>query len=152
MKRPEEYKALDKEIASLIEQVSEMEDEQLELLEKIESEQSLLSAAESPLQEKISRLETQLSGLDDRAVFLTEEIDELEQSYKASLEQIPAELLLAYKQVKRVAKRSPWVVPVENQLCGGCNLRVSNDVVAKALVEGQISNCDQCGRIVYFER
>lgn len=152
VKRPEEYKALDKEIASLIEQVSEMEDEQLELLEKIESEQSLLSAAESPLQEKISRLETQLSGLDDRAVFLTEEIDELEQSYKASLEQIPAELLLAYKQVKRVAKRSPWVVPVENQLCGGCNLRVSNDVVAKALVEGQISNCDQCGRIVYFER
>ena len=152
VKRTEEYKALDMEIASLIKQVSVLEDEQLELLEKIESEQSSLTAAESPLQEKISRLDTQLSDLDEREIFLSKEIDELEHSYKASLEQIPAELLRAYKQVKRIAKRSPWVVPVEDQLCGGCNLRVSNDVVAKALVEGQISNCDQCARIVYFER
>ena len=80
------------------------------------------------------------------------EIEELEQSFGESIDQIAPDLLRTYRQVKRIAKRSPWVVPVENQLCGGCSLRVSNDVVAKALVEGQISKCDQCGRIVYFDR
>ena len=152
VKKSDEYKALQAEIDLLTKKISSLEDEQLELLEKIDVEKDSLDGARQPLGEKIARHEQRLQSLDEREIFLKEEITELSQSYNESLEQIPVELLHAYQQVKRIAKRSPWVVPVENQLCGGCNLRVSNDVVAKALVEGQVSNCDQCGRIVYFER
>ena len=101
---------------------------------------------------KIGRLEKQLQDFDEREKFLETEIKELDQSHQEAVDQIAPELLSAYQKVKRIVKRSPWIVPVEDQRCGGCNLRVSNDVVAKALVEGQISNCDQCGRIVYFDR
>ena len=152
VKKSDEYKALQAEIDLLTKKISSLEDEQLKLLEKIDVEKDSLDGARQPLGEKIARHEQRLHSLDEREIFLKEEIAELSQTYNESLEQIPAELLRAYQQVKRIAKRSPWVVPVENQLCGGCNLRVSNDVVAKALVEGQVSNCDQCGRIVYFER
>lgn len=152
VKKSDEYQALQAEIDSLVGKVSSLEDEQLELLEKIDVEKDSLDGARQPLGEKIARHEQQLQSLEEREIFLKNEITELNKSYTESLEQISPELLLAYQQVKRIAKRSPWVVPVESQLCGGCSLRVSNDVVARALVEGQISNCDQCGRIVYFER
>jgi len=152
VKKSEEYKALQVEIDSLAEEISSLEDEQLAMLEKIDVEKASLEGARKPLSEKISRLEKQLQTLDERENFLETEIEELDQSHQKAIEEIAPELLSAYQQVKRIAKRSPWIVPVEEQRCGGGNLRVSNDVVAKALVEGQISNCDQCGRIVYFDR
>tara|TARA_B100001964_G_C14103065_1_gene540261 strand:- start:75 stop:785 length:711 start_codon:yes stop_codon:yes gene_type:complete len=152
VKKSEEYKALQAEITSREEEISTLEDEQLAMLEKVDVEKASLDGAKKPLNEKIGRLEKQLLALDERENFLGTEIIELGQAYQESVEQIAPELLNAYQKVKRVVKRSPWIVPVENQRCGGCNLRVSNDVVAKALVEGQISNCDQCGRIVYFDR
>lgn len=152
VKKTGEYQALQAEIDSLEEKISSLEDEQLSLLEEIDVEKDALSGGSKIINEKISRLETQFQGLDERESFLKNEIEELAHSHKESIEQISPELLSCYQRVKRIAKRAPWVVPVEDQLCGGCNLRVSNDVVARALVEGQISNCDQCGRIVYFER
>ncbi|MFP6855412.1 MAG: hypothetical protein VB980_06465 [Opitutales bacterium] len=152
VKRTSEYKALQGEINSLKENISSLEDEQLELLEEIDGERSALGDGKKIINEKIARLEEQLLALDERESFLTDEVEELNQSYQASVEEIAPELFNSYKKVKSIAKRGPWIVPVEDQFCGGCNLRVSNDVVAKALVEGLISNCDQCGRIVYFER
>ena len=152
VKKQAEYKALETEIGSLTESISSLEDEQLMLLEKIDGESASLESGRGLLEDKVVRLEKQLQTLDERESFLKNEIDELGSSFQESLDQIPSELLGVYQKVKRIAKRPPWVVPVEDQLCGGCNLRVSNDVVARALVEGQISNCDQCGRIVYFDR
>lgn len=152
VKKTSEYKALQGEINSLLENISSLEDNQLELLEKIDGEQSALGDGKKVIDERIERLEDQLQAFDERESFLTNEIEELNQSYQASVEEIAPELFNSYKKVKKIARRGPWIVPVEAQLCGGCNLRVSNDVVAKALVEGLISNCDQCGRIVYFER
>mgnify|MGYP001995485879 CR=1 FL=1 len=45
-----------------------------------------------------------------------------------------------------------YIAPIEDQKCSGCNLRVSNDVVSSVLIEQKITQCDQCGRIVYIER
>ena len=61
-------------------------------------------------------------------------------------------ILREYERVKKVVRRPPYVVPVEDQKCSGCNLRVSNDIVSSILVEEKLTACDQCGRVVYIER
>ena len=48
--------------------------------------------------------------------------------------------------------KPPYIAPIEDQKCSGCNLRVSNDVISSVLVEQKLTQCDQCGRIVYVER
>ena len=61
-------------------------------------------------------------------------------------------MLTSYDRVKKVVSKPPYIAPLNDQKCSGCNLRVSNDVVSSVLVEQKLTQCDQCGRIVYIER
>ena len=60
-------------------------------------------------------------------------------------------MLRTYDRVKKVVSGAPYGT-FERSKCSGCNLRVSNDVISTALVEQKLTQCDQCGRIVYIER
>jgi predicted nucleic acid-binding Zn-ribbon protein len=39
---------------------------------------------------------------------------------------------------------------MEDHRCGGCHLRVSNEVAEVARHGGKPVACDSCGRVVYF--
>ena len=93
-----------------------------------------------------------LEELKERDTLLQQEIGELEQEIKASGEELDPTFLREYERVKKVVRRPPYVVPVEDQKCSGCNLRVSNDIVSSILVEEKLTVCDQCGRVVYIQR
>ena len=152
VKRQEEYQALENEIKGLQEQMSTNEDEQLETLMKVDDARATLVIAEGKHTDRVHSLETQLEELNEREKLLQEEISELENEIKASGEEMEPTFLREYERVKKVVRRPPYVVPVEDQKCSGCNLRVSNDIVSSILVEEKLTLCDQCGRVVYIER
>ena len=152
VKRNEEYQALEKEIASLQEKMSIHEEEQLEILMKIDDSRETMTLAEGKHTERANSLERQLAELDEREKFLQDEIAGLKEEIKEACEEMDSGFLSGYERVKKVVRRPPYVVPVEDQKCSGCNLRVSNDVVSSILVEEKLTSCDQCGRIVYVER
>ncbi len=152
VKRNEEYQALEKEIDGLQEKMKRNEDEQLEVLIKIDDARETNVVAEGKHAERASSLEQQQGELDQREKFLREEIITLKEDVKTVREEMNPAFLREYERVKKVVRRPPYIVPVENQKCSGCNLRVSNDVVSSILVEEKITFCDQCGRIVYVER
>ena len=152
VKRQEEYQALENEINGLQEQMSSNEDEQLETLMKVDDARATLVIAEGKHTDRVHSLETQLKELNEREKVLTEEISALGNDIKASGEEIEPAFLREYERVKKVVRRPPYIVPVEDQKCSGCNIRVSNDIVSSILVEEKLTVCDQCGRIVYIER
>ena len=152
VKRNEEYQALEKEIANLQEKMSGHEDEQLEILVKIDDSRETMVLAEGKHAERAAALEHQLAELDEREKFLHDEITGLKEEIKEAYVEMDSVFLSGYERVKKVVRRPPYVVPVEDQKCSGCNLRVSNDVVSSILVEEKLTSCDQCGRIVYVER
>ena len=152
VKRQEEYQALENEIKGLQEQISANEDEQLETLMKVDDARATLVIAEGKHTDRVHSLETQLEELKERGKLLKEDIIVLENEIKASSEEMDPTFLRQYEHVKKVVRRPPFVVPVEDQKCSGCNLRVSNDIVSSILVEEKLTVCDQCGRVVYIER
>ena len=152
VKRQEEYQALENEIKGLQDQMSANEDDQLETLMKVDDARATLQIAEGKHTDRVHSLEKQLEELNERDTLLQQEIGELEQDIKASGEELDPTFLREYERVKKVVRRPPYVVPVEDQKCSGCNLRVSNDIVSSILVEEKLTVCDQCGRVVYIQR
>ena len=102
--------------------MSANEDDQLETLMKVDDARATLLIAEGKHTDRVHSLETQLEELNERENLLQQEIGELEQEIKASGEELDPTFLREYERVKKVVRRPPYVVPVEDQKCSGCNL------------------------------
>ena len=80
------------------------------------------------------------------------ELDDLKNEIEETRKEVEPVFLSTYDRVSKIVSRPPYMAPIVDQKCTGCHLRVSNDVVSSVLVEKKITQCDQCGRIVYVER
>ncbi len=152
VKKNEEYRALDNEIVSVGSSQSLLEDEQLEILMKIDDARKTAEIAKSKITLKIEELEKSLLSCKDHCLVLTTDISKLDDEISKARGEVEPSIISSYDRTKTVITKPPYVTPVVDQKCSGCNLRVSNDVVSSILVERKITQCDQCGRIVYIER
>ena len=152
VKKNEEYQALENEISLLTELLSGKEDEQIEVLVKIDDAQATALIAQDKITLKVKELEQQKVCFEDRINKVKTEIVDLEKEIEGTRESIDTDMLRTYDRVKKVVSKPPFLAPLNDQKCSGCNLRVSNDVISTALVEQKLTQCDQCGRIVYVER
>ena len=152
VKKNEEYKALESEIISLTNLESIKEDEQIEVLVKIDDAQSTAKIAQEKIAQKVEGLVQQKKNFEERMLKVRSEILDLEKEIEKARQSVEVEMLRTYERVKKVVSRAPYMAPLKDQKCSGCNLRVSNDVISTALVEQKLTQCDQCGRIVYIER
>jgi predicted nucleic acid-binding Zn-ribbon protein len=151
-KKNEEYTALENEIGNLIEQQSAKEDEQIETLVKIDDASATAKIAQEKIALKVVDLERQKENFEKRIQQVKSELLEIEEEIKDARAKVLTDMLRAYDRVKKVVPRAPYLAPLNDQKCSGCNLRVSNDVISTVLVEQRLTQCDQCGRIVYVER
>ena len=152
VKKNEEYQALENEISLLTLLQSQKEDEQIEVLVNIDDAKATAEIAQDKIVSKVKDLERQKQGFEDRIAQVKTELQDLHKEIETARTQVEAEMLKTYDRVKKVVARAPYLAPLKDQKCSGCNLRVSNDVISTALVEQKLTQCDQCGRIVYVER
>ena len=152
VKKNEEYQALEKEITNLLEHQSSKEDLQIEVLVKIDGAKETAEIAKSKITEKVESLEIEKLGLIKRQEELEIETEQLAKELEDARTDTEEILLKGYDRTKKVVSRPPYIAPLEEQKCTGCNLRVSNDIVSSVLVDQKLTHCDQCGRIVYCER
>jgi predicted nucleic acid-binding Zn-ribbon protein len=152
VKKNEEYKALENEIGVLIEQQSAKEDEQIEILLKIDDASATAKVAQEKIALKVIDLERQRANFEKRIQQVESEIVAIEQEIQEARSKVLTDMLRAYDRVKKIVSSAPYLAPLNDQKCSGCNLRVSNDVISTVLVEQKLTQCDQCGRIVYIER
>jgi len=152
VKKNEEYQALENEILTLTSKVSGKEDEQIEVLIKIDDAKKTAKIAEEKITLRVIDLEKERVELTERENELKQNIGELTLEISASREDVEVPMLEVYDRTKKILTKPPYVAPIEDQKCSGCNLRVSNDVISSVLVEQKLTQCDQCGRIVYVVR
>jgi predicted nucleic acid-binding Zn-ribbon protein len=146
---PRELQALQDEIAALKRRVSQLEDQELELMEKIE-----------PLDAELARLAAERSALDDRAAGLRVQIAEDEVAIDAELEtvraereallpQVEPELLAEYAQLRTQAGGIA-IARLVGGSCGGCHLALSAMEIdrIKKLPPEEPVHCEECGRLL----
>lgn len=152
VKKNEEYQALEKEILNLVQQLSQNEDQQIETLLKIDGAKETTEIAQNKISAKVDVLEAEKEELFKKIELLKSDIQKLESEIIESRLEVEDVLLEGYERTKKVVARPPFIAPLKDQKCSGCNLRVSNDISSSVLIEQKLTHCDQCGRIVYFER
>lgn len=150
VKKNEEYTALENEIATAIDRVHQLEEEELNLMVKIEDEQTEFKREKVRREEKIREIEIEIERLEKRKLSLEENLKKVADAIQTATAQVDETWLNTYTLVKNNVGHPPFIVPLENHKCKGCHLRVSNDVqIGIQQHPEKVHYCDQCGRIVY---
>jgi predicted nucleic acid-binding Zn-ribbon protein len=119
---------------------------------KIDDASATAKVAQEKIALKVIDLERQRANFEKRIQQVESEIVAIEQEIQEARSKVLTDMLRAYDRVKKIVSSAPYLAPLNDKKCSGCNLRVSNDVISTVLVEQKLTQCDQCGRIVYIER
>ena len=129
--------------------VQELEEDTMPLLEELDR----MNANIEGLEEQLAELEPVLADLvsteEERVSVIDERIASMEETRESVAGEIDAGLLRQYEQVRRARRGVGLVEVVENQRCGGCNVRLPIHVIQKAKRGGDVTRCPSCGRILW---
>jgi predicted nucleic acid-binding Zn-ribbon protein len=152
VRKNEEYQALGHEIETTTGVISGLEEQELQVMYGIDEAKKKFAAAEAELKANITGHEGRIRTLQERAASLAEELKGVQAEVATARSPLGGPELRVYD---RIAGRGlPACVPIRGGKCGGCHLKVSNEVESAArgkTSDGQLATCDQCGRLVYWE-
>ena len=147
-RKNEEFQAFNNEIKHAETQIQALEDNELDLMEQAEAIQRTVveaekdyKKAEGVIREQIARLEAGAKAAEDR-------LHELEADHAKLASGVPEDVLDLYRRLF-VKKGDAAVVPLETEICGGCHMKVPTQISAQVRGEHLMTQCPNCGRILY---
>lgn len=149
VKKNDEYRALTHQIEQSEKEIGELEEREIGLMLEIDTTREAFEAEKATIEERIVEEKKQITLLGERENNLKASINEAKAALGAARSAADQNFLSHYDRVKKLCKRPPYVAPIESHKCGGCHLRVSNEVSSGALIAGEPHFCDQCARMVY---
>jgi predicted nucleic acid-binding Zn-ribbon protein len=149
VKKNDEYQALTHQIEQTEADISSLEEREIELMLAIDTETERFEAEQAKIQQRIEAQRKEIALLTEREKNLNASLDKARSDVAESRVGVDANYLEQYDRVKKMVKRAPYLAKVDAHKCGGCHLRVSNEVSRGALNVGEPHFCDQCGRMVY---
>jgi predicted nucleic acid-binding Zn-ribbon protein len=146
---PKVLQGLTEEIAHLGRRISDLEDAELELMQKLED----ATARFAEIQARRSSLEDEIRGLmaerDVQVVALDSQLQHARANRETVVAKLPAGLVSYYERIRDKHSGLGAAELVEGR-CGGCRLEV-NAAELRAFAEAapdQLHLCEECGRIL----
>ena len=150
VKSNDQYRALEHEIGGAQKKIRELEDKEIEHMERVESARVVMVARKKDWDEEQSHIEKDCSDLDRRSEMVGREIAELEAERIQRLAAIDPQWLARYERVLK-HKGDIAVVPVDNGTCGGCHMKLTPQVIQDTKRAQSITSCTFCGRMLYWK-
>ena len=152
VKKNDEYAAMDRQIEATSALIDQLENETLDTMMKADELAPLVQKQKAATEADVATIKVKIDALARAREKLEADLAGAAALAEEARAKIPADLLASYAYVKTRIKHPPYIVPLEEMRCMGCHLKVSNDVQTQARIQGTITRCDGCGRIVYLER
>ena len=146
---PKDLERMSHELESLERRISDLEDQELEVMERLEEAQGTLTA----LTERIAVADTRLTDLvaarDEKAADIDRQLTDLAAERGPAADGLPGELLALYDKL-RANKGGVGAAMLRARECGGCRLTLDNAEIAviKAAPPEQVIRCEECQRIL----
>lgn len=147
IKKNEEYKALLHEIDLLKKQIAIKEERIITLMLEYDEAKAALEADKERIQAEVSKIDAECTIIDNELHLLTAERKALEKSRGPKISKVEPALLSRYERIRKV--RTPAVVPLKEETCGGCFMTVRPQIVNEILANNKIHACQHCGRLLY---
>jgi uncharacterized protein len=146
---PKDLERLQHELGSLDRRVTELEDAELEVMERLETAQAALTDVRARMQE-VATAGRELTGVRERRVAeLQGESEKATRERSDAVAGMPEELLALYERLRQ-QKGGVGAAHLHARRCEGCSLEI--DSAELASIAGQRSDevvqCEECGRIL----
>jgi uncharacterized protein len=148
-KKNEEYRALSNEIENCKKLITQIEDQEIELMEQAEAAQKEVVAAQQVANEAKKLVDGKLAELDAREKNLKADLAQLESNRAELAAAVDDATRSKYERLFK-AKGNNVVVGIHRQSCGGCHMKLSRGTVLACQAQQELTTCVNCGRILYF--
>ena len=150
VRKNDEYQALTHEIETSEKNIGALEEQEIGIMLLIDEAKQRFVAAELELKQNITGHEARIRTLRERGTHLEADVKAAQAAVAVARPEVAEPQLRIYD---RVAKKPghPVCVTVNGDRCGGCHLKVPTHIVVQARAGVEITTCDQCGRIVYWQ-
>lgn len=149
-RKNEEYQALSHEITRFEADIVRIEDKELEIMEAAELLKAALATAQKELAAQKHQVDVLLAVVEKKAVNLAERLEVLKSEREAAWKSVPEDLAARYERLLKT-KGDSAVASLEHEVCMGCHVKVTTQTIARVKAAKEIVNCDQCGRILYWQ-
>ncbi|MEZ7842949.1 MAG: hypothetical protein QMB33_02555 [Opitutales bacterium] len=149
VKKNDEYQALTHQIEQTEADISTLEEREIELMLDIDTAKQEFEAEKAVILVRIEAQRQEIALLTEREGNLNASVAAARAEVAESRVGVDVDYLEQYDRVKKMVKRAPYLAPIEAHKCGGCHLRVSNEISRGAQNAGEPHFCDQCARMVY---
>lgn len=145
---PREVETLEKEIANLKRQRSEIDVRLLELWEEVPPIQAEVTALEADRTKLKQDLNIHQKKVLEEKAQLEAAFKQRQQERPAVLAQVPKPLLVRYDAIRQKAGGIGMTDVVRKGFCGSCGTHLPEKLIETAR-EGRVATCESCFRILY---
>ncbi len=146
---PKDLQRMTHELESLERRITSLEDDEIEVMERLEEAQGALDTLTTQLGEAEDRLTSLAQSRDAKAAVIDSQLADLASERGPAADGLPADLVALYDKL-RAAKGGVGAAALRARECGGCRLAIDNAELAviKAAPSDQVIRCEECQRIL----
>jgi uncharacterized protein len=150
-RKNEEYRALAHEIDNCKAEITKIEDKEIELMEQAEAAQKQVAIATKEAAAAKQLVNDKIAALDAREQNLKKELAELEANRDTLAAAVDDAARSRYDRLFK-SKGGRVVVGIQNAVCGGCHMKLQQQLVVSCQAQNEVVTCSNCGRILYYTR
>ena len=146
---PKDLERMQHELVSLERRITSLEDEELEVMERLEEAQQALDSLLEQLRAADERLVSLGESRDRQVLEIEEELTKVKADRDPAAADIPAELLALYDRLRQ-NKGGVGAAALRARQCGGCRLSLDNAELAviRKAPSDEVIRCEECQRIL----
>ena len=146
---PKDLERMQGELVSLERRINDLEDVELEVMERLETAQAELDELTAHLEQLDARATELGTVRDEKAGAIDVQLGEVAGQRKTTADALPADLVALYERL-RDHKGGVGAAALRARRCGGCSLELTAAdlaVIAKAPTD-EVLRCEECNRIL----
>jgi predicted nucleic acid-binding Zn-ribbon protein len=146
---PKDLQRMQQEMESLRRRITSLEDDELEVMERLEDAQRNLDQLTAQLGQTDARIAELSAAREQKAAALEHSLGEVAQQREPVVADLPGDLLTLYDRL-RESKGGVGAALLRARRCEGCNLDIDNAELAqiRSASSDTVIRCEECSRIL----
>jgi predicted nucleic acid-binding Zn-ribbon protein len=150
-RKNEEYKALAHEIETCKGDIMKIEDQEIVLMEQTEAAVKEVAHANGEANEAKKLADSLIAELGQREENFKKDLAELQQGRAELAAAVDESARNRYERLLK-GKGDNVVVGINHGVCGGCHMKLQQQLIVSCQAQKEIVTCSSCGRILYYTR
>jgi predicted nucleic acid-binding Zn-ribbon protein len=148
-RKNDEFSAMGREIERYQQEISGLEDRELELMEQADQFKLQIAAEEKQAMASKEAVARQMTNLEAKEVALNKRLEELKNEREDLASKVEEDLLDRFNRLF-TSKGDAAVVALDHDVCTGCHMKVTTATSVRVKGGKEIVNCEQCGRLLFI--